>query len=71
MLHVVFDGPEFRQRPVNPWQYVDALYRAMLGRAPDPAELDWWVQAVLDGFNTLPISLDGLAPGRRRGAPDP
>jgi uncharacterized delta-60 repeat protein len=53
MLHVVFDGPEFRQRPVNPWQYVDALYQAMLGRAPDRAEMDWWVQAVLDRLNTL------------------
>jgi Domain of unknown function (DUF4214) len=53
MLHVVFDGPEFRQRPVNPWQYVDALYQAMLGREPDRAEMDWWVQAVLDRFNTL------------------
>jgi hypothetical protein len=53
MLHVVFDGLEFRQRPLNPWQYVDALYRAMLGRAPDPAELDWRVQAVLDRVNTL------------------
>ena len=36
MLHVVFDGPEFRQRPVNPWQYVEALYQAMLGREPEP-----------------------------------
>jgi uncharacterized delta-60 repeat protein len=53
MLHVVFDGPEFRQRPVNPWQYVEALFRAMLGRDPAPAELDEWVQAVLDRFNTL------------------
>jgi hypothetical protein len=26
MLHVVFDGAEFRHRPVNPWQYVAALY---------------------------------------------
>jgi uncharacterized delta-60 repeat protein len=53
MLHVVFDGPEFRQRPVNPWQYVEALYQAMLGREPDQAELDWWVEAVLDRVNTL------------------
>ncbi len=53
MLHVVFDGPEFRQRPVNPWQYVEALYQAILGRDPAPAELDWWVQAVLDHFNML------------------
>ena len=53
MLHVVFDGPEFRRRPVNPWQYVEALYQAMLGRDPAPSELDWWVQAVLDRFNTL------------------
>jgi uncharacterized delta-60 repeat protein len=53
MLHVVFDGPEFRQRPLNPWQYVEAIYQAMLGRAPAPAELDWWVQQVLDRYNTL------------------
>jgi hypothetical protein len=53
MLHVVFDSPEFRQRPVNPWQYVAALYEAMLGREPNRAEMDWWVQAVLDRFNTL------------------
>jgi uncharacterized delta-60 repeat protein len=53
MLHVVFDGPKFRQRPVNPWQYVEALYLAMLGREPVRAELDWWVQAVLDRVNTL------------------
>jgi hypothetical protein len=53
MLHVVFDGPEFRQRPVNPWQYVTALYQAMLRRDPSPSELDWWVQAVLDRINTL------------------
>ena len=53
MLHVVFESPEFRQRPVNPWQYVEALYQAMLGREPDQAESDWWVQAVLDRFNTL------------------
>jgi Domain of unknown function (DUF4214) len=59
MRHVVFDGPEFRQRPVNPWQYVEALYQAMLGRDPNQAELDWWVQAVLDGFNTaIPAFLD-------------
>jgi uncharacterized delta-60 repeat protein len=59
MLHVVFDGPEFRQRPVNPWQYVEALYQALLGRDPAPAELDGWVQAVLDRFNTvLPEFLD-------------
>jgi hypothetical protein len=25
----------------------------MLGRDPLPSELDWWVQAVLDRFNTL------------------
>jgi uncharacterized delta-60 repeat protein len=53
MLHVVFESPEFRQRPLNPWQYVEALYQSMLGREPDQAELDWWVQAVLDRFNTL------------------
>jgi hypothetical protein len=53
MLHVVFDGPEFRQRPVNPWEYVEALYQAMLGREPDRAEMDWWVQTVLDRVNTL------------------
>jgi uncharacterized delta-60 repeat protein len=53
LLHAVFDGPEFRQRPLNPWQYVEALYEAMLGREPAPAELDWWVQQVLDRFNTL------------------
>jgi hypothetical protein len=53
MLHAVFDGPEFRQQPVNPWQYVDALYQAMLGREPGQAELDWWVRAVLERFNTL------------------
>src|SRR5262245_61131056 len=53
MLHVVFDGLEFRQRPVNPWQYVEALYQAMLRREPAPPELDWWVQTVLDCFNTL------------------
>ena len=59
LLHVVFDGPEFRQRPVTPWQYVDGLYQATLGREPEPSELDWWVQAVLDGFNTvLPEFLD-------------
>jgi uncharacterized delta-60 repeat protein len=59
MLHEVFDGPEFRQRPVNPWQYVEALYQALLGRDPAPAELDGWVQAVLDRFNTvLPEFLD-------------
>jgi Domain of unknown function (DUF4214)/Domain of unknown function (DUF5122) beta-propeller len=58
MLHVVFDGPEFRQRPVNPWQYVDALYQAMLGREPDQGERDWWVQAVLDRLHTvLPVFL--------------
>jgi uncharacterized delta-60 repeat protein len=53
LLHTVFDGPEFRQRPVNPWQYVEALYLAMLGREPDKAESDWWVQQVLDRYNTL------------------
>jgi hypothetical protein len=53
MLHVIFDGPEFRERPLTPWQYVEALYQAVLGRAPDQAELDWWVQAVLDRMNTL------------------
>jgi uncharacterized delta-60 repeat protein len=59
LLHVVFDSPEFRQRPLNPWQYVTAFYQAMLGRAPDPAEMDWWVQAVLDRYNTLlPAFLD-------------
>ena len=59
MLHVVFESPEFRQRPVTPWQYVTALYQAMLGREPDRAESDWWVQAVLDRFNTLlPAFLD-------------
>jgi hypothetical protein len=39
-LHMVFDGPEFRQRPMTPWQYVDALYQAMLGREPDQVALD-------------------------------
>jgi hypothetical protein len=69
MLHVVFESPEFRQRPLNPWQYVEALYQAMLGREPDQAELDWWVQAVLERYNTLlPIFLDSpefqhLVPG--------
>jgi uncharacterized delta-60 repeat protein len=59
MLHVVFEGPEFRQRPVHPWQYVDALYQAMLGRTPDQGALDWWVQAVLDRVNSLlPAFLD-------------
>jgi uncharacterized delta-60 repeat protein len=69
MLHVVFESPEFRQRPVNPWQYVEALYQAMLGREPDQAELDWWVQAVLDRFNTLlPAFLD--SPEFQRLVPD-
>jgi hypothetical protein len=59
MLHAVFDGPEFRQRPVNPWQYVEALYLAMLGREPASAEIDLGVQAVLDRVNTLlPAFLD-------------
>ena len=53
MPPVIFDGPEFRQRPVNPWHYVEARYRAMLGRAPSPSALDWWVQAVLDRLHTL------------------
>jgi uncharacterized delta-60 repeat protein len=69
MLHVVFESPEFRQRPVNPWQYVEALYQAMLGREPDQAELDWWVQAVLDRFNTvLPAFL--ASPEFQRLVPD-
>ena len=53
MLHAVFDGPEFRQRPVNPWQYVEALYLAMLGREPASAEIDLGVHAVPDRVNTL------------------
>jgi uncharacterized delta-60 repeat protein len=53
MLHVVFESPEFRQRPLTPWEYVTALYRAMLGRDPDQLELDWWVQAVVERFDTL------------------
>jgi len=69
MLQVVFDGPEFRQRPVNPWQYILALYQAILGREPDPAELDWWVQAVLDRQNTvLPEFLE--SPEFQRVVPD-
>jgi len=69
MLQVVFDGPEFRQRPVNPWQYILALYQAILGREPDPAELDWWVQAVFDRQNTvLPEFLE--SPEFQRVVPD-
>jgi len=59
MLHVALAGPEFRQRTEHPWQYVDPLYQAILGREPAPSELDGGVQAVLDGFNTvLPEFLD-------------
>jgi uncharacterized delta-60 repeat protein len=53
MLHAVFESSEFRQRPLNPWQYVEALYLAMLGREPASAEIDLCVQAVLDRVNTL------------------
>ena len=38
---------------MNPWQYVEALYLAMLGREPASAEIDLCVQVVLDRVNTL------------------
>jgi hypothetical protein len=75
MIHAFFDGAEYRARPVTPWDHVTALYRAILGRAPDPAGLDWWVGVLLDRLNTaLPLFLESpefhrLVPDCREGSP--
>jgi Domain of unknown function (DUF4214) len=68
LVHTVFDGSEYRARPVTPWDHVTALYRALLGREPEPEGLEWWVEAMLDLLNTaLPVFLEapefhGLVP---------
>ena len=50
MTHAFFDGPEYRARPVTPESHVTALYRAILGRDPEP----------LGVFSRLPILLHPL-----------
>jgi hypothetical protein len=41
MAHAFFDGPEYRARPQTRESHVTALYRAILGRDPEPTGFRW------------------------------
>jgi hypothetical protein len=50
-----FDSPEFRARPLTLTGLVTALYRAMLGRDPDPSGLTGWVGVFRQARSALAI----------------
>ena len=54
MTHAFFDGPEYRARPVTPESHVMALYRAILGRDPEPAGLNSWIPSLLGPIDAVP-----------------
>ena len=47
-----FESPEFLARPYAPAAFVRSLYRALLGREPDPVGHAQFFTASLEGFNT-------------------
>lgn len=53
LAHTFLDGPEFTARGSTPAEYVALLYRAFLGREPEPAGLDGWVAALLASFHAV------------------
>ena len=65
-VHAFFEGAESLSRPVTPSSYVTALYRAILGREPDPAGLQVWVRALLDGADTAVAAFVASAEFRSR-----
>ena len=54
MTHAFFDGPEYRARPVTPESHVTALYRAILGRDPEPTEVFTWLPILLHPLDVTP-----------------
>jgi Domain of unknown function (DUF4214) len=52
-MHAFLDGPEYRQRPVTPWQHVVILYQTILARHPDAIELEAGVRTLLERFNAV------------------
>ena len=53
MIQFVLGSQESRSRAVTPWQRASLLYRAVLGRAPDPAEQAALVTDLLARFNAI------------------
>jgi hypothetical protein len=43
LTHAFFDGGEYRARPFTPQSHVTALYRAILGRDPEPPAGGAWI----------------------------
>lgn len=51
IVHAVFEGAEYRARPVTPWTYVYLLFVNILGRAPGTGELGAWTADVIGRLN--------------------
>lgn len=58
----MFQSPEYQRRGRTDAQYIDDLYRAMFGRAPDAAGTQTWQDALDNGVSRL-FLLAGFAGG--------
>jgi len=56
IVHAVFDGAEYRARPITPWTYVYLLFVNVLGRVPGNDELGAWTADAIGRLNEpLPL----------------
>src|SRR5262245_18394652 len=55
-----FGSAEFAARPLSPTEQVTVIYRAMLGRDPDPSGLAAWVDVLQRA--RLRLAVDGFLP---------
>ena len=53
IVHAIFDGAEYRQRPATPWSHVYLLFLSVLGRAPGADELGAWTTDLIARLDSL------------------
>ena len=53
LVEAFFASAEFRASAITPAGYVALLYRAILGREPEPAGQHGWLAAVVERYNAL------------------
>ena len=53
LVEAFFASAEFRASAISPSGYVALLYRAILGREPDPTGMNGWLAAVVERYNAL------------------
>lgn len=70
LVRAFLGGPEYLDRPATLAEHVTLLYRALLGRAPEAAEVTMWVHFLQSALDS-PIPIFAAATEFRARVPDP